>query len=132
MAHAPRRMLGSQQGCSGGSISQQVFTSLFYLKKSSQLLFRRALTVNLSKEHCTCAFLFGSLSVVGAYHHRGISFCVIVVVVVVYVQLEEDHVACSCAELHRVSEDVFMHSSPGPCAVEASCKVVPSDSLLSK
>lgn len=31
-----------------------------------------------------------------------------------------------------VSEDVFMHSSPGPCAVEASRKVVPSDSLLSK
>lgn len=63
--------VGIPAGLFQGARSIKSSRLCFISRKSSQLLFRRALTVNLSKEHCKCAFLFGSLSVVGAYHHRG-------------------------------------------------------------
>lgn len=56
-------MLGSQFG-GGGGVERVLMSKLCHcvlLDKSPRFLFSPALKVNLSKEHCNFAFVFGSL-----------------------------------------------------------------------
>lgn len=92
-------MLGSQQGCGvgrAGGVDQVLMSKLCHcnlLEKSPRFLFSQALKVNLSKEHCNCEFLFGSLFcfVVDAYHLE-INFCISTVCIHT---AGKDHSVCS-------------------------------------
>lgn len=51
-----------------GGTTKSYSLSCVIVEKSPRFLLSQALKVKLSKEHCSCAFVFGSLRVVGAYH----------------------------------------------------------------
>ena len=50
-----------------------------HLEKVPQFLFSHARKVSLSKEHCSCAFLFGSLFYVVDAYHLKFNFCICIV-----------------------------------------------------